>query len=72
MVCQRQTGPDPWHYDNNVVSIEENLPPDIKTLTTQKTVINKRSAGIGEWAFRRTVAILIKGSRTQVYFTACL
>lgn len=65
MVCQRQTGPDPWHYDNNVVSIEENLPPDIKTLTTQKTVINKRSAGIGEWAFRRTVAILIKGSRTQ-------
>ncbi|CAH0728775.1 unnamed protein product, partial [Brenthis ino] len=58
-------GPDPWDYVNNVntMKIEENVPPDLKTLPSKKPQTN--NIGAGEWFYKRILAIVLKGGQIK-------
>lgn len=64
VICQ--LGPDPWHYDSKPhIYDEENLPPDLR-MPPKRQVPKENKLGTGEWFFKRTLAILLKGGQVKV------
>lgn len=62
-----QSGPDPWNYESKPPdSIDgHNIPPDIRMPLKRKSQ-SENKLGIGEWFFKRTLAIVLKGGNTKV------
>lgn len=69
MKCSSQSGPDPWNFNEvDNMSNEPDLPPDIKIPLKRTKVLEKSNGGIGEWAFKRTLAMIMKGGQKMVRY----
>lgn len=64
--CVRQIGPDPWDYEIQNTPDDTDVPPDLRLTSNKKKVSLDNSLGISDIFFRRILAIIMKGSQTQV------
>lgn len=60
-----QTGPDPWNFESKLPDTgRDDIPPDLRIPVQRKQAENKPCSG--EWFFKRTLAIVLKGGATKV------
>ncbi|XP_073951894.1 uncharacterized protein [Choristoneura fumiferana] len=66
-VCTfHQEGPDPWHYKNDASLLEKeniDVTPDLRMPLPPKRNFQSQNAGIGDWFFKRILAIVLKGGQ---------
>lgn len=69
--CNFQIGPDPWDYERNeksqLLSSEFDTPSDLRAVT-KNDIYRENKPGMGEWFYKRILAIVLKGGKVQVIF----
>lgn len=73
--CANQEGPDPWHSKNDASLPEKeniDVTPDLRMPMPPKRNFQSQNAGIGDWFFKRILAIVLKGGQFKVSVFKCI